>query len=141
MRLQTKIVIGVLVIAGAIGYVAYLGASSSWRYYVLVDECTADADRLRGARIRVSGTVVAGSLTVSDNRRQARFRMRGKESEVPVAVTGPLPDNLEEEMDIVVEGKLGADGRIHGDRVITRCASKYAPKNTSASIHDAKPAR
>ena len=37
-----------------------------------------------------------------------------------------LPDNLAEEIEVVVEGTIHAD-RIHGDKIITRCASKYEP--------------
>jgi cytochrome c-type biogenesis protein CcmE len=43
-----------------------------------------------------------------------------------------LPDNLAEDMDVVVEGTLHADC-IRGDRVITRCASKYQSVRTTAS--------
>lgn len=121
------------VIAAVIGYVAYLGASSSWRYYVVVDECVAEADRLAGKRLRVSGRVVPGTLAVSGDRRSASFRLSGHESAIPVQCNGTLPDNLKEEMDIVVEGILQPDGRLRGDRVITRCASKYAPKDASDS--------
>jgi cytochrome c-type biogenesis protein CcmE len=39
----------------------------------------------------------------------------------------------------VVEGTLQADG-IHGDKVITRCASKYQPADTMAG-RDESPAK
>jgi cytochrome c-type biogenesis protein CcmE len=36
-----------------------------------------------------------------------------------------LPDNLAEKMAMVVEGRLDDSGTLHGDKVLTRCASKY----------------
>jgi cytochrome c-type biogenesis protein CcmE len=46
-----------------------------------------------------------------------------------------LPDNLAEDIDVVVEGTFQSDG-IHGDKVITRCASKYQPlEKTAARDH------
>jgi cytochrome c-type biogenesis protein CcmE len=36
-----------------------------------------------------------------------------------------LPDNLKEDIDVVVEGRLNESGALQGDRVLTRCASKY----------------
>jgi cytochrome c-type biogenesis protein CcmE len=127
--MNAKIAVGVVVIAGVMGYVAYLGASSSWRYYLLVDELAAQSDRIGSARLRVSGQVVVGSLVISDNRRRATFVLGGTESEVAVIATGPLPDNLADGMEVVVEGSLESHGKLHADRVITRCASKYAAKN------------
>jgi len=34
---------------------------------------------------------------------------------------------------VVVEGVLQDDGHLQGQRVITRCASKYAPRDKSGS--------
>jgi cytochrome c-type biogenesis protein CcmE len=138
--MKVRIAVGVFVIAGVIGYVAYLGASSSWRYYFVVDELVGQAERIGNARLRVSGCVAGGSLTISENRRNATFVLRGSQSELPVVASGAMPDNLAEGMEIVVEGNLQGDGRIHADRVITRCASKYAPKHESTeSPRDARP--
>lgn len=137
--MKFKIAVGVVVIAGVLGYVAYLGASSSWRYYLVVDELAARADRIGNARVRVSGRVAGGSLALSDNRRNATFVLRGSESELPVIASGTMPDNLADGMEIVVEGSLQSDGKIHADRVITRCASKYAAKPESTrSQRDAR---
>ncbi len=129
--MNVRIAVGALVITGVIGYVAYLGASSSWRYYFVVDELAAQASRVGKARVRVSGRVVDGSLAVSANRRNATFVLRGSQAELPVIASGPMPDNLAEGLEIVVEGSLQADGKIHADRVITRCASKYSAKHDS----------
>lgn len=136
--MNVRIAVGVLVITGVIGYVVYLGASSSWQYYFVVDELAGQAGRIGNARVRVSGRVLGGSLTVSDNRRNATFVLRGSQAELPVIASGTIPDNLAEGMEAVVEGSLQADGRIHADRVITRCASKYAAKyDSTASQRDA----
>jgi cytochrome c-type biogenesis protein CcmE len=41
-------------------------------------------------------------------------------------------------MDVVVEGRLAGDKLLRGDKIITRCASKYEARATAAS---AAPAR
>src|SRR5215510_3026554 len=109
MSRTTTIALGTAVIVSVIGYMAYLGASSSWRYYVLVDECAADTAHLAGHRLRVSGRVAMGTLHISDDRRTASFQLRGNQSEVDVRCRGLLPDNLSEDMDVVVEGVLQTD--------------------------------
>lgn len=118
--------------AGAVGYLAWLGASSSWQYYLSVDEAVADAAHLAGKRLRVSGRVTPGSLTVADDRRQATMKLAGERHTLHVACRCLLPDNLAEGIEVVVEGTMQSDG-IHGDRVITRCASKYQVKDGAAT--------
>jgi cytochrome c-type biogenesis protein CcmE len=126
-----KLTIGALVIAAAIGYLAYVGASNSWQYYLSVDETVADAARLIGRRVRVSGRVAAGSLSISEGRRDAEFELVGAQRRLWVTCHCTMPDNLAEEIEVVVEGRL-EDGRLDGHKVITRCASKYVPKELVA---------
>jgi cytochrome c-type biogenesis protein CcmE len=125
MSIHTKLAVGALVMAGATAYLAYLGASTSWRYYVLVDECIQDHDKFVGQRLRVSGRVETDSLNVRRDRTLATFVLCGESSNVQVSCKGPLPDNLAEDMDVVVEGTLEQDGLLRGEKVLTRCASKY----------------
>lgn len=137
MSLNVKLVIGASVIIATVAYVAYLGASSSYRYYVLVDECADDAGRLQGKRVRVSGRVGLDSLVISDDRSLATFTLCGSRSEIIVTCPGPLPDNLAENMDVVVEGKLD-EAELRGEKVITRCASKYESQQRQSGESRAK---
>ena len=125
MSIHTKLAVGAAIMACATAYLAYLGASTTWRYYVLVDECVQDRDRFVGQRLRVSGRVETNSLNVRSNRMLATFVLCGEASSVQVSCKGPLPDNLAEDMDVVVEGTLEQDGLLRGEKVLTRCASKY----------------
>ena len=125
MSASLKLVVGGAVLALVTGYVAYLGASSSWQYYLTVDECTANMGQFTGKRVRVSGRVATGSLHIRDDRALATFVLQGLESSLPAECPGPLPDNLAEDMDVVVEGTLERADFLQGRKVLTRCASKY----------------
>lgn len=131
MSLNVKLAVGALLIAGATVYLAVLGASSSWRYYVHVDECAENQAALVGNRLRVSGKVAPQTLHVHADRSLATFSLQGAQAQLAVSCRGPLPDNLAEDMDVVVEGTLeptaerGSALQLRGDRVLTRCASKY----------------
>jgi cytochrome c-type biogenesis protein CcmE len=124
MRSGLKLMLGAISVTIAIGYLAYVGAVGSWQYYLSVDETVADAPSLIGNRVRVSGRVGAGSLRIGANRREATFKLTGAMHSLPATCRCAMPDNLAEEIDVVVEGVLHADG-IHAHKVITRCASKY----------------
>jgi cytochrome c-type biogenesis protein CcmE len=131
MRMKTKVLLAAAVMIAVIGYLVFLGASSPWQYYLFVDECYTQQNQWQGKMLRVNGRVTDGSLRISPDRRSATFALEGKTHKIAVACAGPLPDNLAEGIEVVVEGKLQPDGGLQGERVITRCASKYAPKNSS----------
>lgn len=132
MSLRLKLTAGALVVIAAIGYLAFLGAASSWQYYLSVDETVADAVNLTGKRIRVSGRVAVESLMISDHRREAEFDLASAQHKLHALCCCAIPDNLAEGMEVVVEGELQAGG-ILGHKVITRCASKYQPKESLAA--------
>jgi cytochrome c-type biogenesis protein CcmE len=153
-----KLAIGGLVVGAVTAYLAYLGAATSWQYYVTVDECLADAAALAKDRIRVSGRVAAGTLEIRADRRRADFSLEGTRGVLRVVCSGPLPDNLAEGIDVVVEGRLtppgataeqasktSADapqvlprrsrkdsGLLRGDKILTRCAGKYKSRAPAA---------
>ena len=114
------------------GYMAYVGASSSWKYYVTADECLADMTRFEGVRVHVSGGVAPGTLRISPEGNRASFSLLGQTGTLEVRYEGPLPDNLAQAMDVVVEGRCESGGTIRADKVLTRCASKYEPERTKA---------
>lgn len=125
MTTAAKLAIGAVVIASATGYMAYLGAASSWQYYVNVDECLAGGDAVASGRLRVSGKVVPGSLRIAENRCRADLSLEGSAADLPVCCLSPVPDNLADGMDVVVEGRLAESGVFEADKILTRCASKY----------------
>ncbi len=133
MGIKAKLAVCGALIAAALGYAVYLGASSSWQYYLQVDECVGQADQFRGKRLRLSGQVAAGTLKATPEQREARFVLNGKEQQLAVRYRGSVPDNLAEEREVVVEGMLTGDLQFECDTLITRCASKYAPKDASES--------
>jgi cytochrome c-type biogenesis protein CcmE len=135
-----KLAIGGALIAGATAYMAYLGVSASWQYYLTVDECTASASSLPGQRIRVSGKVSPGTLRIASDRREADFSLQGTSAKLRVVCSGALPGNLAENIDVVVEGRLDDAGTLHGDKLLTRCASKYVAKTPTAASGTPPPA-
>lgn len=128
MSTTVKLGIATCIVASVITYMAYVGSTASWQYYLTVEECLADAPALVNQRMRVSGNVVVGSLEIATGRQQATFKISDADHELSVRCAGPLPDNLAEDVDVVVEGRLDESGTLRGDKVLTRCASKYAPE-------------
>ena len=133
MPTAVRLAICSLILVGATAYMAYLGASSGWTYYVTVDECLEQLDALKGSRVRVSGTVAEGSLVVARDRRSATFRIAGQAGSMAVRCRGFVPETLTEGRPVVVEGQINRGGTIEATQVLTRCASKYEASNASGS--------
>lgn len=129
-----KLALAGLVVAGVTAYMAYLGASSSWQYYMTVKECVENAKDLAGRRVRISGSIAPGSLVIAPDREEAHFSLAESDSHIAVVCKGPLPDDLsaDKPMDVVVEGRLDGACTFRGDKLITRCASKYDAKRKNA---------
>ncbi len=89
MSTGTKLIVGVVVITCATGYMAYLGASTSWQYYLTVDECMNRASSMTGRRLRVSGRVAADSLRIAQDRMHTEFVLQGQKAMLSDRVCGP----------------------------------------------------
>lgn len=133
MTAGTKLAIGGAVVVAASAYMAYVGAATSWTYCITVEECAAATRKYVGKRVRVSGKVAADTLQVGTDPRRARFTLASGGERLEVVSTGRLPDNFREGGHVVVEGELEASGVFQGDRVLTRCASKYEAEDNSTS--------
>ena len=70
-----KALFAAAVIIAVTAYLVFLGASSPWQYYLLVDECYTQQDRWQGKLLRVNGRVGVGSLVISPDRRSAAFAL------------------------------------------------------------------
>lgn len=126
---ERKLALAAAGIGCVIASLAFVGGLSSWQYYLTVAECQADAATLVGKRVRVNGTVAPGSLTIEPGRASAAFTLAGSGDGLGVVCPGPLPDNLAEGIQVVVEGRLLDARRFRGDRVLTQCASKYQSRS------------
>ena len=133
MTTGRKLLIGGVIVASLTGYMAYRGASASWQYYLTADQCLAESESLAGRRLRVSGRIVAGTLGVDKDRSRAAFSLEGTGANLKVESSGPLPDNLAEGMAVLVEGRLEKAGLLHGEKILTRCASKYQSRPLASS--------
>lgn len=130
---ERRLIWAALVIGCAMTSVTVLGGLSSWNYYLTVEECQDGGPALLGRRVRVSGVVAPASLRIRDNGHLAEFAMIGRGEGLAVTCRGPLPDNLRESVQVVVEGRLERGGRLRGERLMTRCAGKY--EATASTAH------
>lgn len=123
----TKLAIGGLIFACALGYLAYAGMQKGWVYTLNVDSYLADA-KYATERVRLNGIVQEKDLVIQKSSMQARFVIKGDTAELTVAYRGVIPDMLKPGVEALVEGKRDASGVFQADSLMTKCASKYEEK-------------
>ena len=123
-----KILVGVLVIGGGVGYFVSQAMQSSWSYYYSVDEFAAQKSAVQNNSLRLAGRVKKGSIERDLKEMKLDFLLSGADASVPVQYHGVVPDNFEEDREVVVQGRLDAAGVFRADKLMTRCESKYEAK-------------
>src|SRR3970040_512746 len=123
-----KLVVGIVVIGGGIGYFTYQAMQSSGAYYHSVDEFFPAGAGSQEHSFRLAGRVQPGSVVRDMEKLTLRFTLAGAQAQLPVEYKGVTPDNFTEDREVVVEGRLGAVGVFQADTLMTRCESKYQAK-------------
>ncbi|MDX1624083.1 MAG: cytochrome c maturation protein CcmE [Gemmatimonadota bacterium] len=122
-----RLVIGMLLVATATGFLVYKATGDNLTYYREVDELLA-SPQASDEQIRLSGDVVEGSVVRDEDTREIRFEIAGTEGDgkrVPVVYSGTVPDIFRPDIQVVVEGRLEDDGTFRAETLLAKCPSKY----------------
>jgi cytochrome c-type biogenesis protein CcmE len=134
VKKQAKFGIGIGVIVVSLGFLAWLGYGESKTYYHTIAEIQTLPSSELSHRIRVGGTVAAGTIRRFTGR--VDFVLEGEGKSLPVSYVGsdPLPDTFVDKSQALVEGRE-TDGHFVAEVVQAKCASKYeaAPGGTVAT--------
>ena len=111
MQKQTKFGVGIAVIVVSLACLAWMGYGESKTYYHTIVELQTLDSAARSQRIRVGGTVEAGSIRRYSGR--IDFVLEGEGKKLPVSYIGsdPLPDTFADKAQALVEGRSTSEGR------------------------------
>ena len=110
-----------------LAYVVGAGLKKTFVYYYTVDELKANASKVDGKYVKVSGEVVAGSVNRAGN--HLTFTLTENGDSVHVDYTGPIPDAFSEGISVVVEGVYHkSTNSLKAKNLLTKCPSKYEPE-------------
>src|SRR5437879_13221493 len=98
MNKQTKFVVGALIVIVSLGWLAWVGAKESKTYYHTIAELSTPKGAEAHHRMRVGGTVRAGSIARYTGR--VDFVIEGEGKALPVSYTGsdPLPGRFGDDL-------------------------------------------
>jgi len=126
-RSRMPLVLLGIIVLGVLGSVGYTMFSKSVVYYKTPTEVQA----LQGQHVRLSGTVVDGSITNDVAQGEVTFVVTDDTTQVQVVFDGPAPDTLKDGAEAVAEGSLGTDGVFRADKLFAKCPSKFQSEQGS----------
>ncbi len=88
----------------------------------------------QGAKFRLGGMVVKGSIERPDNGMMVRFVLTDYKNRVTVEYTGILPDLFREGQGIVANGRLNDHGVFIADEVLAKHDENYMPPEVADSL-------
>jgi cytochrome c-type biogenesis protein CcmE len=123
-RRRWPVVAGTVVVLAVVGVLAGNAFRSSVVYYLSPTEVLSRS----GEELRVSGTVVPGSIEFDVRAGIVSFEVTDGRETVLVKFEGPAPDTLKDEAEAVAEGELQADGTFLATKIFAKCPSKFEAK-------------
>ncbi|MFN7994197.1 MAG: cytochrome c maturation protein CcmE [Bryobacteraceae bacterium] len=128
MKKYGKFAALMLVVIGALVWLASAGINETKTYYKTIAEVGQMGDQAYEKRIRVAGDVEAGSIQHVSGR--VAFVLAQEKLHLKVDYTGsePLPDTFRDGAQALADGKMGRDGVFHANKIQAKCASKYEAK-------------
>jgi len=124
---KLKLLVGGILMAGGIGWVAYLSASQTGQYAIGVADYTGNPQKWAGRGLRMGGLAAKGSWHHEGNHHEfAILDDHDQKTTIPVVFDGTMPDTFAEELKVIVAGKMAPDGKtLVASEVIPQCKSKY----------------
>ena len=136
MRAGRKFIVGAALIVGSVGLMIAEGVKQTGVYFLtpaeLAAKTAADSTFVENVGFKLGAKVVPGSVQRDRGARRIDFEVSDGIKTYPVTYQGLVPDTFTDanDIEVVVEGRLGSDGVIRATDVLAKCGSRYeaAPK-------------
>jgi cytochrome c-type biogenesis protein CcmE len=126
---RKRVLIPAVAVVVAMSYLGYVAFSGAAMYYLSVDELLARGASAYGENVRVSGHVLPDSVDKDSATNTLQFVMADKGStsgsSLPVVYSGVIPDAFKDDANVVLEGRLDANGTFEANNLLVKCPSKY----------------
>ncbi|HWP91166.1 MAG TPA: cytochrome c maturation protein CcmE [Thermodesulfobacteriota bacterium] len=124
LRGRIKFIIAIAVIVVTLSYLVYGGVKEAKVYYLTVGELKEGVPSVYKDKVRVSGTVVPGSIK-KDLDGSLEFKITDGEKTLDVHYKGIIPDIFKDEVEAVVEGVYTPENVFQASVLLAKCPTKY----------------
>ncbi len=128
MKARTKFLLGAGLILASVGYLMATGIKDTGVYFVtpseLASKITADPT-FHNVGVKMGARVVHGTIERDVASQTITFQVTDGVQTYPVRYRGLAPDTFTDDVEVVVEGRLGTDGTFHATTLLAKCGSRY----------------
>ncbi len=129
MKARSKFLIGGVLVLGTAGYLMVSSIDETAQYYLTPTELASkvtENPRFVKNGVKVGARVVNGTIVRDPSGRSVKFQMTdGAHVYNVVYDQGVIPDTFTDGVDVVVEGRLDANGTFQAVTLLAKCASRY----------------
>jgi cytochrome c-type biogenesis protein CcmE len=131
MNKNGRFMVGLVGVAAVVTYLIWTGVSETMVYYLTPVELMARAEAdstFHDVGVKVSGQVIKGSYMRVEGELLHTFHVMDMVDESVSFVVewrDALPDTFTDEVEVVLEGRLRADGVFAATTMLTKCGSRY----------------
>jgi len=131
MKAGYKFILGAGLIVASVALLIAQGVKETGVYFLTPAELAAktavDSTFVENVGFKVGAMVVPGSVRRDPGGRQIDFSVSDGVKTYPVTYHGLVPDTFTDadDIEVVVEGRLGRDGVIRATDVLAKCGSRY----------------
>jgi len=134
MLARTKFVMGAGLITVSVGYLMASGIKDTGVYFVtpteLAEKVKADPS-IHDVGVRMGARVVSGSIMRDVADQTITFEVTDGQQTYQVVYRGIAPDTFDDDIDVVVEGRLMPDGTFRATTLLAKCGSRYEAQPTA----------
>ncbi len=131
MKAGHKFIVGAALIVASVGFLIAEGVKETGVYFLtpaeLASKTAADPSFVENVGFKVGAHVVPGSIRRDPGGQRIDFHVSDGIKTYPVTYRGLVPDTFTDanDIEVVVEGRLGRDGVIQATDVLAKCGSRY----------------
>ena len=134
MQPRNKFIVGAALITASVGYLMVSGVKDTGVYFVtpveLAQRVAADTS-VHNVGIRMGARVVRGTIRRDVATQMVYFDVTDGTQTYPVVYHGLPPDTFDDDVEVVVEGRLATDGVFHASSLLAKCGSRYEAQPTA----------
>ena len=128
MKARNKFLVGGVLVLSTAGYLMASSIDETATYYLTPGELASkvsDNPRFVNTGVKVGARVVSGTIVREPSGRSLTFKMTDGTKTYDVQYRGIAPDTFTDGVDVVVEGRLDANGTFQATTLLAKCPSKY----------------
>ncbi|MFZ5945856.1 MAG: cytochrome c maturation protein CcmE [Bacillota bacterium] len=125
MNNRARLILAVLIIIGAVGYLIYFGMQQGVGQILTLEEALQKKYDSNISFIQMEGQINYDTVTYEPNKPLITFDITDEKNNITVIFKDVKPDNFDSGYPIIVEGRFLEDGRFLADKLLVKCPSKY----------------